>query len=132
MNSTKHSRLGFTLIELLVVITIIAVLAGLLSPALKKARDSARGIQCMNNLRSFQAAMMFYANDNGEKLPSGRDGAGDPGTGNTWKDSLGAYLESGKPLTAWNTDSATISTRNTRIYNNRFKTGRSCSKNEYI
>ena len=67
MNSGRAS--AFTLVELLVVVAIIAVLAGLLSPALKKARDQARSIQCMNNLRQLGAMAVSYANDYGGRLP---------------------------------------------------------------
>lgn len=55
---------GFTLIELLVVIAIIALLAALLSPALKSARDSAKQIACMSNLKQIGLAFLQYANDN--------------------------------------------------------------------
>ncbi|MBI4023483.1 MAG: DUF1559 domain-containing protein [Verrucomicrobia bacterium] len=61
---------GFTLIELLVVIAIIAILAALLSPALKAARDSAKGLQCMNNLHQIALATFLYCDDYDGYLPS--------------------------------------------------------------
>ena len=69
MNKNK----GFTLIELLVVIAIIAILAGMLLPALNRARESARRIKCLNNVRQVSVASHLYAADHREIFPSGNN-----------------------------------------------------------
>ena len=67
-----HGKRAFTLVELLVVIAIIAVLISILLPVIGRAREQARGVQCMSNMRQLGIAALLYSHDNkGTLLPFG-------------------------------------------------------------
>jgi len=83
---------GFTLIELLVVISIIAMLIGIMLPALSQARKSARKMQCMSNVRQLAIAVNSYTVDHDSMTPAANfENA--PGSSNYWPTSVGHALK---------------------------------------
>ncbi|MBI4027062.1 MAG: type II secretion system protein [Verrucomicrobia bacterium] len=77
MNPKRISSRGFSLIELLVVVAIISILAALLLPSLRLAKEKARQAKCISNMRQIGAALMLYGQDNDGLLPAYNPGAGE-------------------------------------------------------
>jgi prepilin-type N-terminal cleavage/methylation domain-containing protein len=81
---------AFTLIELLVVIAIIAILAGMLLPALGRAKESAKRISCINGLRNLSQSLMMYAADHNGYYPDRMTGGS---RSNTWPNKLYPFYQ---------------------------------------
>jgi prepilin-type N-terminal cleavage/methylation domain-containing protein/prepilin-type processing-associated H-X9-DG protein len=108
-------RLGFTLIELLVVIAIIAVLIGLLLPAVQAAREAARRVQCSNNLKQLGLAIANYHDVNNAIPPT----ANNTGANNfSLKSRLLPYLEQTVMFSALNFSFSATDANNSTIHNN--------------
>jgi prepilin-type N-terminal cleavage/methylation domain-containing protein/prepilin-type processing-associated H-X9-DG protein len=86
----KRYHKGFTLIELMVVIAIIAILAGLLLPALAKSKSKAIQINCLSNMKQMGVGLLLYSEDFNGQLPGNFHHNTDPDF--TWTDALSPYL----------------------------------------
>lgn len=105
MNAVRNHRFGFTLIELLVVIAIIAVLVGLLLPAVQKVREAASRMKCQNNLKQIGLALHAY-HDNRLMFPPGAACDISPwgsgfGYGSSWFVFILPHIEQGSLYTQW-------------------------------
>jgi prepilin-type N-terminal cleavage/methylation domain-containing protein/prepilin-type processing-associated H-X9-DG protein len=116
-------RRAFTLIELLVVIAIIAILAGMLLPALAKAKDKAKSASCLSMMKQWALGQNLYSGDNDDKMP--RDGMsaggtygaaganGNPSDPSAWFNLLPSYMSASALSTYWTTPGSTVYANNT-------------------
>lgn len=92
----QGQRPAFTLIELLVVIAIIAILAAMLLPALGRAKNKARSISCLNNMRQWAIAFRMYADDNNDFVPEEGNTVVpiiDPQNVDAWYNAVPVYIQ---------------------------------------
>ncbi len=98
-STAKAEESGFTLIELLVVISIIAILAGLLLPALARAKEKARAVKCLSNIKQLGLGYTMYGADHHDEMVTlylfskTPEGAYFPGDVTWWVDLLRPYIQ---------------------------------------
>ena len=123
----KNQRLAFTLIELLVVIAIIAILAGMLLPALARATAQAHAALCGSNLKQISLAIFLYADDHNDQLPYAwwYNAAYDSADSNNFQTLLIPYVAKLKFSSSTNTDSSDFAKNvfrcPTRIQENHYR-----------
>jgi prepilin-type N-terminal cleavage/methylation domain-containing protein/prepilin-type processing-associated H-X9-DG protein len=83
-HSFDQKQGGFTLVEVLITIAVISILAMFLFPAINRAREGARRVSCLNNMRQLSMAFNLYATDNDRRLPLTVDGDNGVNIGSAW------------------------------------------------
>src|SRR5436309_13128510 len=121
-NRPSRSKAGFTLIELLVVIAIIAILIGLLLPAVQKVRDAAARTQCANNLKQIGIALHAHHDARGS-LPPGGMQTGDNGTPcyTNWAVEILPYMEQSSLYSQYDQSQLNESATNNAVGKQRVK-----------
>jgi prepilin-type N-terminal cleavage/methylation domain-containing protein len=122
VRNRSRSNSAFTLVELLVVLAIIGILIGLLLPAVQKAREAARRVQCANNLKQIGLAMHMHCNSHRGRFP--RSTHATMNFEETWIYTLAPYME--------NVDSVRICPEDPRGRERMENQGTSYLLNEYI